>query len=209
MQMSLNRFSVLWLAAWMLIASWAVKAHPTFQTFFQDSGSVMLLVDPTNGDIVEANAAAAKFYGYSIPQLQRMTIQEINQLTPEQVAEERRLAKSEGRNYFIFRHELADGEIRTVEVHSEPYDFNGRTLLLSMVHDMTPLREKSEDFWHYQTRLEEMVDAQRQELEASYARQTWILVTGILIQALLILLLLWVMHRRQKLQKSLNDVASL
>ncbi len=164
---------------------------------FQDSGSVMLLIDPASGDIVEANAAAAKFYGYSIPQLQRMTIQEINQLTPEQVAEERRLAKSEGRNYFIFRHELADGEIRTVEVHSEPYDFNGRTLLLSMVHDMTPLREKSEDFWHYQTRLEEMVDAQRQELEASYARQTWILVAGILIQALLILLLLWVMHRRQ------------
>lgn len=209
MQMSLKRFSVLWLAAWMLMASWAVKAHPTFQTFFQDSGSVMLLIDPASGDIVEANAAAAKFYGYSIPQLQRMTIQEINQLTPKQVAEERRLAKSEGRNYFIFRHELADGEIRTVEVHSEPYDFNGRTLLLSMVHDMTPLREKSEDFWHYQTRLEEMVDAQRQELEASYARQTWILVTGILIQALLILLLLWVMHRRQKLQKSLNDVASL
>ncbi|WP_235585277.1 PAS domain S-box protein [Thiomicrospira sp. XS5] len=193
----------------MLLLSLAAGAHPTFQQFFKGSGSVMMLIEPSSGEIVEANSAAAKFYGYSIPQLQRMTIQQINQLTPEQVAEERRLAKSEGRNYFIFRHKLANDEVRTVEVHSEPYDFNGRTLLLSTIHDMTPLREKNEDFWHYQTRLENMVDEQRQELKASYERQTWTLVSGILIQTVLILLLLWFMYRRQKLQKSLNDVATM
>ncbi len=209
MQVSFKRYALSLFAIGMTLLSLTVSAHPTFQQFFNASSSVMMLIEPGSGKIVEANTAAAKFYGYSIPQLQRMTIQQINQLTPEQVAEERRLAKSEGRNSFIFRHKLANGKIRTVEVHSESYEFKGRMLLLSTIHDMTPLREKNEDFWHYQTQLEKMVDEQRRELEAAYERQTWILVAGILIQSVLILLLLGLMHRRQKLQKSLNNVASM
>ncbi len=75
------------------------------------------------------------------------------------------MAQREGRNHFFFRHRLANGEIRSVEVHSRPYRFNGEDLLFSIVNDITPGRHEAQDLWHYQQQLEAMVDAQVSELE--------------------------------------------
>ncbi|WP_295431179.1 PAS domain S-box protein [uncultured Thiodictyon sp.] len=41
------------------------------------------------------------------------------------------------RNYFNFRHRIASGEVRDVEVFSSPVDVSGRPLLFSIVHDIT------------------------------------------------------------------------
>ena len=37
-----------------------------FRDVFENSGAVMLLVDPRRGSIVEANSAAISFYGYPL-----------------------------------------------------------------------------------------------------------------------------------------------
>ena len=47
------------------------------------------------------------------------------------------LAKEEKRNYFIFKHRLANGNVRNVEVYSNPIKFGHLTLLYSLVHDIT------------------------------------------------------------------------
>lgn len=78
--------------------------------------SVIMLIDPDSGRILDANRAAADFYGYDRAALRRMTIQDINVFDPDEVAEERRRAATEKRNHFIFPHRLADGRVRTVEV---------------------------------------------------------------------------------------------
>jgi diguanylate cyclase (GGDEF)-like protein/PAS domain S-box-containing protein len=178
-----------------------VAKGPEFEQLFRESGVVMLLVEPDSGRIVAANRSAAEFYGYSIEQLQRMTIQQINAFTPEQVAQERRLAQREGRNHFFFRHRLANGEIRSVEVHSRPYRFNGEDLLFSIVNDITPGRHEAQDLWHYQQQLEAMVDAQVSELERTRRLQFWLLVAGLLAQALVITLLIINIQRRRKLER--------
>ena len=51
-----------------------VAKGPEFERVFRESGVMMLLIDPDTGNIVEANDAAAEFYGYPIEQLQQMTI---------------------------------------------------------------------------------------------------------------------------------------
>jgi PAS domain S-box-containing protein len=178
-----------------------VAKGPEFEQLFRESGVVMLLVEPDSGRIVAANRSAAEFYGYSIEQLQRMTIQQINAFTPEQVAQERRLAQREGRNHFFFRHRLANGEIRSVEVHSRPYRFNGEDLLFSIVNDITPGRHEAQDLWHYQQQLEAMVDAQVSELERTRRLQFWLLVAGLLAQALVITLLIINIQRRRRLER--------
>ncbi len=40
-------------------------------------------------------------------------------------------------NRFAFPHRLASGEIKTVEVHSSPFTLNGKTILFSIIHDIT------------------------------------------------------------------------
>ena len=38
----------------------------------------MLLIDPISGDIIDANPAAANFYGYTLDELVKMKISDIN-----------------------------------------------------------------------------------------------------------------------------------
>jgi len=113
------------------------KSEARFRYMFERHSSPMLLIDPISGEIVNANVAACKFYGYPIAEMQGMNITHINTQLPAEVAKERRQAEKQERNYFVFQHCLADGEIRTVEVYSSPVDVEGRSLLFSIVHDVT------------------------------------------------------------------------
>lgn len=191
------------LLAWLLSLStspaWAAPGGLAFTHFFQTHSIPMLLIDPASGQIVDANPAAARFYGYTVEQLRQMAIQQINTFTPEQVAAERELARVEQRNFFLFRHRLASGDLRTVEVYSHPYAFNGRTLLVSVVHDITLGRHRSVDLWHYQQRLEEMVAQKTEQIEAARRWQVLILVMALLAQAVAIVWLLVLMRQRKRL----------
>lgn len=179
---------------------------PEFSQVFHDADLPMLLIDPEAGSIAEANAAAERFYGYTRSELQSMSIQQINTFTPQQVKEERALAASEGRNFFIFRHRLANGDIKTVEVHSRPYRFDGKPLLYSIINDITPGRYQQAELWHYQERLEQMVDAQVQEIEQSRQQQFMYLAIGLLIQAAVILILFRNIRRRRALERQTKKI---
>ena len=113
------------------------ESEQRFRNMFRRHSAVMFLVKPESGAIVDANEAAAHFYGYTRERLLKMNIIELNTLDPDQVADERNKALREERNYFIFPHKLSSGEIRTVEVHSTPIEGNNKPLLFSIIHDIT------------------------------------------------------------------------
>lgn len=176
------------------------KAEPSFQQAFERHNAVMLLIDPTSGQIVDANAAAARFYGYARARLTQMKIQDINQLSPEQVLAERKLAETEGRNYFIFRHKLADGDIKTVEVHSIPLDFDGRNLLFSIIIDISKTRSLEEDLWHYQSQLETMVDRQTAQLQIHHTNERRWSIIAIVALSVMVGLLLYTLIRHKRVE---------
>lgn len=115
-----------------------------FRRLFEDHNAPMLLVDPETGAIERANSAASSFYGYGTEDLESMSIQDINQLDDQRVAERRQAAKSGETNRFVFPHELADGSVRQVEVDSSPIQTGSGTLLFSILHDVTD-RERNRD----------------------------------------------------------------
>ncbi|MDD2929076.1 MAG: EAL domain-containing protein [Sideroxydans sp.] len=123
------------------------KSEARFRHMFEGHASPMLLIEPESGSIVNANMAAANFYGYSIEQMKDMGISQINTRNPEEIAQERMQALREERNYFVYPHRLADGTLRTVEVHSSPVEVDGRKLLFSVVHDITE-RKRLEQQMH-------------------------------------------------------------
>jgi PAS domain S-box-containing protein len=108
---------------------------------FDENGSVALLIEPASGIIVDANRSASVFYGYAREQLVGMSICQINTLPPEAIAQEQKRALREERNYFSFKHRLASGEERDVEVYSSPVNADGERLLLSIVHDVSERRD--------------------------------------------------------------------
>ena len=112
-----------------------------FQRVFRKHSSIMLLIDPENGIIIDANRAAARFYGYTEEALRAMKLSDINVLAKDEIYAEMQLALNERRNYFIFRHRLAGGEERTVEVHSSAIETREGILLFSIVFDVTDRKQ--------------------------------------------------------------------
>src|SRR5690606_36597911 len=84
-----------------------------------------------------ANRAAVRFYGWSLEQLRGMRISDINTLTDDEVQQEMHRARTRKRGYFRFRHRIASGAVRHVEVHAGPVQLGDRHLLLSIIHDVT------------------------------------------------------------------------
>jgi diguanylate cyclase (GGDEF)-like protein/PAS domain S-box-containing protein len=116
-----------------------LKSEARFRSFFEKNSSVMFLIEPSSGIIVSANQSAIHYYGYG--QLEGFSISKINTLPAEKIARERERALKEERNYFNFQHQLASGEMRDVEVYSTPIETYGKTLLFSIVHDITQRKQ--------------------------------------------------------------------
>ncbi len=124
-----------------------VPDEQAFRLMFEKDPEIMLLIEPITGVILDANQVAVDFYGYPKTKLCGMLIQEINTLSPEQVAVERQKAVHEERNYFVFPHKLASGEERIVEVYSSPLVLQEKQLLFSIIHDITNHKEMDNVMW--------------------------------------------------------------
>ena len=135
-----------------------------FRQLFEKNRSVMLLIDPQSGAIVDANQAATNFYGIERQRLLAMSIDEINTLSSKEIHRERERALREECGYFNFRHRLANGEVRDVEVYSSPLELDGRSLLLSIVHDISARRQAEAELLAHQQHLEEKVAQRTAEL---------------------------------------------
>lgn len=113
------------------------ESEARWRMVFDRNPAVKLLIDPDTGRIVRANEEAAAFYGWSVAELSRMRIWDINTLPEAQVHAEMAAARSENRKHFSFVHRTRSGDLRRVEVFTGPLTFGPRTLLLSIIHDVT------------------------------------------------------------------------
>lgn len=121
------------------------KSESLFRNLFEHHAAVKLLIDAETGAILEANAAAEHFYGWSCQQLKEMHIQDINTLTPEETRSEMEKARNNQRVHFEFRHRTANGDIRDVDVFSSHIEVQGRSILHSIVHDATAKKKAERD----------------------------------------------------------------
>lgn len=135
------------------------QSEERFRQLFEYHAAVMLLVNPEDGRIIDANNAAVQFYGYSRTQLQDMPISDINILPRDQIHAEYLRAARQSKNEFVFPHRLASGEIRTVEVHSTPITINQQEVLFSIIHDITERRRAEEALAHHMALLANLLDS--------------------------------------------------
>jgi|GEM_PF-147288 len=116
----------------------------SYRNQFAKNSTVMLLVDPAEGGIVDANEAAVKYYGYPQERLLAMRIGDLNPMPAAELQQSMASVQQGKGQYFEFQHRLADGSLRDVEVSSSLIHFGERTLLHSIVHDVTE-RKRTEE----------------------------------------------------------------
>jgi PAS domain S-box-containing protein len=134
------------------------ESEVRYNALFASNCMPMLLVDPADGRIVDANIRAIDFYGWDFAAITSKLISDINVLSPAEIRAEMANAVSAKRSYFDFRHRLANGEVRNVEVFSSPLSFDGQTYLISAVHDITRRRKLEEQLHQSQSLLQHFID---------------------------------------------------
>lgn len=114
-----------------------MESEERYRNLFQKSYASMLLINPETGEIIDANPAACSYYGWNHEEMLKMKLHEINTMNEVEIMDELLSAQTEKRNYFIFKHRLANSSIRDVEVYSSPFIISGKTVLYSIIHDIT------------------------------------------------------------------------
>ncbi|MHB1341511.1 MAG: sensor histidine kinase [Coriobacteriia bacterium] len=143
------------------------ESEERYRTLFYDSQQIMMLVDPHDARIVEANDAAAIFYGYQPQKLRAMTIADLSVDGLGIVLQEVRATIEEHRQVGLYKHVTVDGSIHDVEVYSTPVRYGEHTLMFTIVHDVTMRAEDERELARYRLSLEEQVEARTAELRST------------------------------------------
>jgi PAS domain S-box-containing protein len=122
------------------------NSQQKYRALFENEDIIILIIDPENGQIIDANPAAEKFYGWSSAELKSKKISEINILNSAEIKAEMENAKANDKNRFLFKHQIASGEVKKVEVYSQAIKFEEKEYLYSIIHELNQKSVKEVEF---------------------------------------------------------------
>ncbi len=114
-----------------------------FRAMFEFNSVAMLLIDPDDGRILEANNAASRFYGWSVEDITKLSVFDINNAAPASVKENLNNVVENKCTRIEFEHKLADGSVCDVDIYTGPISLGGKSVVFSSVIDITK-RKKAE-----------------------------------------------------------------
>lgn len=152
-----------------------------FRNLFQNHVAVKIIVDPDTGNIVDANFAASRFYGWSIDELKQMKIGEINTASPEVMQKTFKQVLAFEKVNFEFQHRCRDGSIKEVEVRSSKIEIHGKDYFHAIVHDITDKKKAEEQIRLLSLTIEQspiMVLITDPQAKIKYVNPSFINTTG-------------------------------
>ncbi|MDF2924085.1 MAG: putative sensor protein [Paenibacillaceae bacterium] len=107
---------------------------------YENNHLVTLLVDPRDGAIADANRAASEFYGYTVRELKKLHISDLNAMESRLSGSFVQKALQEGEEgtnrFFLEKHKRANGQIIDVEIHTGLISMLGKQCIYSVIHDV-------------------------------------------------------------------------
>ena len=113
------------------------ESEERYRQQFQQSGAVMLIIDPESGAVIDANPAACSFYDYPYQTLLTLKNSDLATSSPAELAQCMAEVRDGTKRQFIARHRLSNDTTREVELFGNPVTFQGKTLLHFVIVDIT------------------------------------------------------------------------
>ena len=86
------------------------ESEQSYRNQFANNSEAMLLIDPADGAILDANATAVNFYGYAREHLLALRITDLNSLPAAEVQQAMAAVRQGQGKRFTFQHRRADGD---------------------------------------------------------------------------------------------------
>ncbi|QQS53481.1 MAG: PAS domain S-box protein [Candidatus Competibacteraceae bacterium] len=139
------------------------EAAALHRAIFESRKIVRILVNPDNGRIVDANQAAADFYGYPRDALRQRPVWDFDTRTPEDTLTLlARLKESQDSPTSIeSQHRLANGELRDVAIYPDPIRHQNQVLLLAVIVDITERKQTEQALTDEVTRRRALFEQSR------------------------------------------------
>jgi len=126
------------------------ESEEQFRQMFTKQEAIMYLVDPDTLDILDANEAAQGFYGYPLETFRKLKVSDLNHLSREELKDILFSVNNIKGGHWEFKHRLANGDIRDVEVRSTLIRLKRKKFFFAIVHDISE-RKKTEEQLRYVT----------------------------------------------------------
>ena len=134
------------------------ESEKLYRDIFEKNNAIKWVIDPSSGEIVDANPAACEFYQYSHEEITKLHVWDINILGEADLKKLVASAESDEKTEFTFQHRLASGEIRHVQVYTGNLETGGKKLLHSIIIDITDRKEAQEALQESEARHRELVE---------------------------------------------------
>ena len=133
-----------------------------YRSLFEQMAPIALIIDPESGAILQANPAASDFYGYSLAELTCMQVFDLALLPADKILDLLQQAANRKLTRLEVAQRLANGEIREVEVHPGPVSYQGRPLVLAIVHEITQRKQLEQNLLESEQRFRGLTDSMQE-----------------------------------------------
>ena len=140
------------------------ESEQLYRDIFERNSAIKWLLDPSSGNIVDANPAACEFYQYSHEEITKLRLWDINIEGEAKLREVLASASTGEKSEFRFRHRLASGEMRYVQVYTGTLETGGKKLLHTIIIDITDRIRAEELLKQAHDELERRVESRTAEL---------------------------------------------
>ncbi|MCC6244501.1 MAG: PAS domain S-box protein [Gemmatimonadaceae bacterium] len=113
------------------------ESERRYRQLFASSAAMQLIVDEASGDVLDANAAAVDFYGWSRESMRALRLDDLDATMMDSWRTGLPTADQERADIVRRRHRIAGGDARDVEVAASRTVHAGRTAFHLIVHDVT------------------------------------------------------------------------
>lgn len=172
---------------WLIIKHYITekKGDQRYHQLFTDSNAPMILVDPDEGQIIDANLAAANFYGHSLKTLKKHNLSFISTNSYPDIKNTIEEVVNGRKNAGIFQHRLASGEVRDVEIWAGPLDVNNKKILYIITHDITARIQAENALFESESRFKTLTNLSpvgiffaNEKGVCNYVNNEWVEITG-------------------------------
>ncbi len=134
-----------------------IKKNEVYNCNLNNNDLIMVISDASTGKIVNVNDAACKFYGYNRAELLSKYINDINNLTHEEIQDQFPKIKDNKEIRYSAKFKTKNNEIKYLEVYISNLSIENRELINFIIFDITDKVERAKELEESKDRYKKLV----------------------------------------------------